>query len=129
MNNLGFHHIALEVPNYDEVKKFYVEGLGFELTKEWGAPDRKCCMMQMGDGGCIELFGTGTPEACPTARFVHLALKSEDPAADYEKALAAGATSRAPEKDVPLNTTPVTTVRIAFVFGLAGEIIEFFKEV
>lgn len=128
MKKLGFHHIALAVPNYEEVKNFYINGLGFKFVREWGTPEKTICMIDIGDGGCIELFNTGTSEESTNSEWLHFAFRSEDPDEAYAAAIKAGATPHTEPKDVDIQSDPVFPVRIAFVRGLAGELLEFFCE-
>lgn len=133
MNNiikgLGFNHIALKCKDFDKSIQFYTS-LGCTVTAAWGDAENRAAMIDIGDGGCIELFNgaveekTETPEL--SGEWFHLALTSDDPDAAFAAAIAAGAA----EKAAPFNTviasdTPIP-VRIAFVYGPDGEVIEFF---
>ena len=55
-------------------------------------------------------------------------MRTEDVDLAYARAMAAGAVSQTPPKDVDLPADPVFPVRLAFVEGPDGEVIEFFHE-
>ena len=132
IQGLGFHHIALRVQDYDRSVAFYCGALGGTVKAAWGeAPDRKV-MVDLGDGGCVEIFEkpyTGKRICAPfLGEWIHLAMRTEDVDLAYARALEAGAVSQTPPKDVDLPADPVFPVRLAFVEGPDGEVIEFFHE-
>lgn len=121
----GFHHVSLKVRDYDACVRFYEEGLGFPRVRDWMMGDDPAVMLDMGDGGIVEIFGGG--EDLPDGRIGHFALKVDDCDAAYRTAMEAGATSDLEPRDVVIcdGTYPI---RIAFVRGIAGELIELFEE-
>lgn len=125
----GFHHIAIRARNYEATVRFYEEGMGFVRKFGWGTEDTRAALMDTGDGNYVEIFA-GRKEADPIgeAGILHVAFRTSDVDGCYERALAAGATSHIAPKDVqPDNEDYPVPFRIAFVKGLDGEIIEFFK--
>ena len=128
----GFHHIAIKASDFDKSLKFY-KALGLTERVCWGEGDNRAVMLNMGDGGLIELFAGGVPRE-KTAdevneHWLHLALKSDDIDLAYQTAIDAGAKPRtAPMKVSPDGAVPNIKMHIAFVYGPDGEIIEFFKE-
>lgn len=125
----GFHHIGLKCADINKSIAMY-EALGMKEIMRWGEGEKLVVMLDIGDGGRIELFADGSDEFSPNGKWVHFALKVTDTAAVYQKALEAGFTSRIAPKVVPLTTKPEPTpVHIAFVYGPDGEQVEFFHEV
>jgi len=121
----GFHHIALYCKDVERSLALY-RALGFADKKSWGEGDSRAFMLETG-GSCVELFAGG--KDVPDGKWVHLALKTPDCDAAYSAALAAGAAVKIEPKDVdiPAHSGPYP-VRIAFVTGPDGEIIELFQE-
>ena len=126
VKDAGVHHIALKVRDYDLSLKFYAEGLGFEQLLEWGEGNSRICLMDIGDGVCLELFAGGA-ESQPTGAFIHLAIRTSDTDSAYAAALAAGAKPDKPPFEARLCGRQYTQpARIAFVIGPDGENLEFF---
>ena len=128
IKGMGFHHVALQAADYDAAYRFYTEGLGMRLYSTWGEGSGRIAMLDLGDGGILELFACGqeAPAACP--RYIHFAMKVDDVDAAYEAALKAGAKPKSEPKVVPLDSKPVKlTLNCAFVYGPGGEELEFFK--
>ena len=124
----GFHHIALNASNFDKTVEFY-KALGLTERVRWGEGDGRAVMMNMGDGGCIEIFGRGEDRERVDERFLHLAFKVDDVDGAYNAAINAGARPmRAPCEVAPDGATPVIKMRIACVYGPDGELLEFFDE-
>jgi len=127
----GIHHIAVRVSDFEAAKKFYLDGLGFTIFKEWGAPDRRIALVDTGNGNYLEIFSgapAGTINSDCAGSLVHIALRVSDARAAYERAIACGAVPHILPKDTQLPSEPPFPVSIAFVKGPDGEIIEFFQE-
>ena len=126
--NASVHHIAFAVSAFDKSKKFYTEGLGFTVHAEWlEGEDTRACLLDIGNGSCFELFSNGSSAPQQNEKVVHVALSTSDPDAAYNAALAAGATTHMEPTDLTIPSSPAMPVRIAFVKGLDGELLEFFK--
>ena len=123
--NIGIHHLALAAADYDKSLKFYIDGLGFEKTAEWGEGEKRVCLLDIGNGSHFEIFANGNANEEKDAKFIHFAFSTTDPDLSYKNALAAGAATHMEPQDV-LNVLPFP-VRIAFVKGPSGELLEFFK--
>ncbi len=125
----GFHHIALKAADFDKSVEFY-KTLGLIERVRWGEDDKRAIMLDMGDGGRIEIFAGGNDKERIDERFLHLAFRADDVDAVYETALKAGAISKyAPYEASPADAVPDIKMRVAFVYGPDGELIEFFKEI
>ncbi len=130
IKGMGFHHVALKSADFDASLKFYTEGLGMKFYTAWGEGDGRAAMLDLGDGGILELFAGGTAEEQAAARYIHFAMKVDDVDAAYATALAAGAKSKSAPVVVPVGSAPVKlTLNCAFVYGPSGEELEFFRVV
>lgn len=128
IKGMGFHHIALKASDYEKAYRFYTEGLGLKLYSAWGEGDGRIAMLDLGDGGILELFAGGTDEAPINPCYIHFALGVDDVDAAYETAIRAGAIPKSAPKVVPLDSAPVKlTLNCGFVYGPCGEELEFFK--
>ncbi len=124
---LGFHHIALKCKDFEKSIAFY-KALGLTEYARWGTPERMITLLRLPSGGMMELFSDGGDMFPEEGKYVHLALASTDVEGDYERALAAGATSHIAPKTVELNSSPVLlTLHLAFVKGPDGEQVEFIE--
>ena len=125
----GFHHIGLKCSNIEKSITMY-EALGMKEVMRWGEGQKLVVMLDLGDGGRVEMFADGCEEFSPNGKWIHFAVKVTDVEEIYNKALAAGFAPKMEPKVVPLATKPEPTpIHIAFVCGPDGEQIEFFKEV
>ena len=88
-------------------------------------------MLDICDGGRMELFASDGAETADNGKWVHLALRTDDVDAAYKTALEAGAQPHDPPKTVCIEDARPRklTLRIAFVKGPDGEILEFFSEI
>lgn len=128
IKGMGFHHIGLKVADFEKSVDFYENGLGMKKFASWGEGDGRVQMLDLGDGGILELFAGGGDHLSNSGKWVHFAMKVDDVDAAYATALAAGAESLIPPKVVPLDAKPEKlTLNIAFVKGPDGEELEFFK--
>lgn len=130
IKGMGFHHIALKAVDFEKSIEFYTEGLGMKLYSMWGEGDGRIAMLDLGDGGILELFAGGNTSEAVNPKYIHFALKVDDVDAAYAAALKAGAEPKSAPKVVPLNSTPVKlTLNCGFVYGPSGEELEFFRVV
>ena len=125
---MGFHHIGLKAADFEKSLAFY-EKLGMKCIARWGSAESPVAMLDLGDGGRIELFGDGGDAFAEEGKWVHFALCVEDVDAAYEKALSIGAAPRTAPMTLELKTEPSPmTIRIAFVKGPDNEQVEFFRQ-
>lgn len=126
--NLHVHHIALFAEDFEATIVFY-EKLGFVKYTGWGNPEKRIQLMDMGNGSYLEIFSADPDTTRTGGRYLHLALGVEDVDAAYNAALAAGAVSKMAPKVVAVESSPKRiTINCAFVYGLNGEVLEFFRE-
>ena len=123
----GSHHIAVSSADFDKSLKFYREGLGMEPVAFWGENEGRAALLDMGDGSHVELFANGTAQAQANERVVHFAIRTTDPDRAFANAVAAGAREKMPPTTLEIPADPPMPVRIAFVFGPDGEVLEFFQ--
>jgi catechol 2,3-dioxygenase-like lactoylglutathione lyase family enzyme len=136
----GFHHVALRASDFDRTLRFYTEGLGFTVRHEFAIEGRidRAAFLDAGDGRYLEVFGPAStvqsegrrrrPEEERTeGALLHFCLRVTDTEAAYARALAAGGVSRVAPRTAILGQSPLIEVRIAFVTGPEGEVIEFLQ--
>ena len=124
----GFHHIGLKCADIEKSIAMY-EALGMTEVMRWGEGEKLIVMLDIGDGGRMELFADGGEDFSPNGKWVHFALKVTDTVAAYNKALEVGFTFKMEPAVLTLATKPEPTpLHIAFVYGPDGEQVEFFKE-
>jgi glyoxylase I family protein len=136
----GFHHVAIRAIDFGETVRFYTEGLGFRVHFPFAVPGRidRAAFLDAGDGRFVEVFGPGSTVQAEGRRrrpdedrtegaVLHFCLRVADTDASYARALAAGAVSRVEPGTRRLSEDPLAEVRIAFVAGPNGEVIEFMQ--
>lgn len=127
-SGLFFHHIGLKCADLQKSLDFY-RALGLTEVLRWGEGEGEIVMLDLGDGGRIELFANGGDAYSVNGKWVHFAMGTDDVVGMYEKALQAGAQPLIAPKIVPLNSSPEkVSINIAFVKGPDGEEVEFFKQ-
>jgi glyoxylase I family protein len=123
----GFHHIAISCADIDKSIAFYT-AIGGTVYRTWGEGKSRACMIGFGKENYLELFANGAPGRPADQNVVHFAFRSTDTAADFAKAIAAGAVETKPVADFTIPSKPEPlSIRFAFCRGLDGEIIEFFQ--
>ncbi|MFZ1754092.1 MAG: VOC family protein [Caldilineaceae bacterium] len=125
----GCHHIAVQTRDWEASLRLYRDVLGMPVVAQFGSPERKVWLLDMGDGSHIELFqpkadtpAPGSP--APNDPVAHFALTATDTRAATEHVRAAGYEITVEPKDVDLGSLQVT---ISFFLGPNGESIEFFQ--
>lgn len=126
----GTHHIAVQTRNWDESLRFYRDLLGMTPVVEFGTPERRIMLLDVGDGSHIEIFqpkddtlAPGSPAANDPV--IHFALTTTDLHAALERVRAEGWTVTVEPRDTTLpNNTAIT---VAFFLGPSGESIELFQ--
>ena len=123
----GSHHLAIASANFDASIRFYTEGLGMEPVAFWGEGEGRAALLDIGDGSHLEIFANGSEDAQRNERFVHFAIRTSDPDTAFANALAAGAKEKSRPNTLDIPADPPMPVRIAFVYGPDGEVLEFFR--
>jgi len=123
----GAHHIALQTHDWEASLRLYRDVLGMRVVAEFGPPERRILLLDIGDGSHMELFAP-LPAAAdqPVAAnlLTHIALATTDTRQAIEHVRQAGYTITIEPKDVQLGPIAAT---IAFFIGPNGETIEFFQ--
>jgi glyoxylase I family protein len=125
----GAHHIAVQTRDWEASLKLYRDVLGMAIVAEFGSPERKIVLLDMGDGSHMEIFqpkaGTPAPGSpAPNDPVMHFALATTDTKAATAHVRQAGYEITVEPKTVDLGKLTVT---IAFFNGPNGESIEFFQ--
>jgi glyoxylase I family protein len=125
----GTHHIAIQARDWEVSLRLYRDVLGMTLVSEFGSPERKVILLDMGDGSHIELFAAKAdtpPPGAPAANdpVMHIALATTDAAAAINHVRQAGYEITVEPKEVTLGSIKAT---IAFFKGPNGELLEFFQ--
>ena len=126
--------------DFDRTLRFYTEGLGFTVRDEFAVEGRidRAAFLDAGDGRYLEIFGPGSvvqadgrrrrsDEERTESALQHFCVRVPDTDAAYARAIGAGAESRGIEPRTTVLGSPPVKVRIAFVTGPEGEVIEFLQ--
>jgi catechol 2,3-dioxygenase-like lactoylglutathione lyase family enzyme len=126
---LGTHHIAIHTYDLEASLRLYRDVLGMKFVTEFGRPERRILVFDIGDGTHVELFGMSElpAEPLPTSQhpLVHFALRVDDTEQAIEHVRAAGYKITVEPKIATIG--PNMDVKIGFFDGPSGESIEFFQ--
>ena len=126
--SLVFHHIGVQVKDFAREKDFFVNGLGLKPSTSWRNGEREILLLEMGNGGMIELFSGGSEETAVNGRFIHFAMQVDDVETAFNKAIAAGASCVRPVATVSVDSHPIRlTLQCGFVRTPGGADLEFFR--
>ena len=122
----GIHHIGLLVKDAQKSLDFYTRGLGGKVVFSFpmANSDKTINLVDLGGNAVVELIPRGNGEEESNAHWAHLAVRTDDARAAYERAVKAGAVSRSEPAENKLGTM---TVINPFVYGPDREVIEFFQ--
>ena len=123
----GAHHIALQTRDWEASLRLYRDVLGMQIVAEFGTPERRILLLDIGDGSHMELFAPQAAAADqPAAAHVltHIALATTNTRQATELVRQAGYPITVEPKDVQLGPVAAT---IAFFTGPNDETIEFFQ--
>ena len=129
IKDCSLHHVTIQARDLTASLHFYRDVLGMEIVAEFGSPERKIILLDVGDGSHIELFAptTDTPRVgSPAANdpIIHFALATSDAKAAAEHVRRAGYEITIEPKVINLGSAEAT---IAFCQGPNGEAVEFFQ--
>lgn len=129
IKGLGMHHVTVQTRDWEASLRLYRDVLGMKVVAEFGPPERRIMLLDVGDDSHIELIAptADTPAAgSPAANdpLVHIALRAPDAAAAAEHVRQAGYQITVEPKAVDLGTLKAI---VAFFKGPNGEVIEFFQ--
>lgn len=142
-NVIGFHHVQItpEPEKFEEFLDFYTTVLEFKVKRKWigkwSGTDRDCAMLEAPNGVQIEVFTNPNGSRLVGAAIRHISLEVSDVDAMLHKCKEAGCRIVTPTgKDAKDEHSSLIVVdeenyyamRLGFVEGPAGEIIEFQKE-
>ncbi|MGI6716743.1 MAG: VOC family protein [Eubacteriales bacterium] len=131
MKITGIHHIAIKIKPelYDKVVSFYTDLLGLNVVRSWGEGDYKAVMISTGDNSCLEIMSNPEAGDVPSEGALrHIALSCDDSEGYFKLLSEKGFEIIIEPKEVSIPSNPAYNVKICFVKGVAGEIIEFFEE-
>ena len=122
----GYHHVGLFVKDAQKSLDFYTKGLGGKVVFSFpmSGSDKTINLVDLGGNAVIEIIPRGNGEEEVNAHWAHLAIRTDDAKAAYERAIEAGAVTRSEPQENKLGTT---TVCNPFVYGPDREVIEFFQ--
>ena len=123
----GFHHVAMNVKDFDKSVQFYTKILGMAKGKSWETAPKRAIMLDAGNGNFVELFESADSTA-ESGTILHFALRTGDCDGLLARVREYGAEITMEAADVDIQSDPVYPVRIAFFKGPDGEIIELFQE-
>jgi lactoylglutathione lyase len=86
--------------------------------------DKTINLVDLGNNAVIEIIPRGTGEEEANAHWAHIAVRTDDAKAAYDRAVKAGAVYRSEPEENKLGTM---TVCNPFVYGPDREVIEFFQ--
>ncbi len=102
----GFHHVAMNVSNFDASKGFYTDVLGFSAAKEWGESGSRAVMLDSGNGNYIELFEKDSVDS-GAGGIIHYALRVDNCDEIMDRVRKSGAEITVEPKNVDIQATPV----------------------
>ena len=129
IENCSIHHVTVQARDWAASLRLYRDVLGMEVVAEFGPPGQKIVLLDVGDGGHIELKAptADTPQVGSAAAndpLVHVALATSDAPGALEHVRQAGYEITLEPKTVGVGDMKVT---VAFFRGPNGEDIEFFQ--
>src|SRR5215210_5235220 len=107
----GTHHIALQTRDWEASLRLYRDVLGMLVVAEFGPPERRILLLDIGDGSHMELFAPlpdATDRPAAAELIPHIALATTDTRLAIERVREAGYTIKTEPKDMQLGPLSVT---------------------
>ena len=123
----GIHHVALRVADLEKSLAFYIDVLGCVEKVRWNESPKRIVLLDLGNGSYIELFENGQNKPKADDAFWHIALRVADADAAFKRCRDAECESYVEPKSLENLGGKGINVRLAFVKGPDGELIEFFQ--
>jgi glyoxylase I family protein len=116
MKLVGTHHIQLQTPNFEAVKTFYMETMGFPIVHAW--PEADIIFINLGTTWLeVADRSQSTARTNPTGGFHHIALHVENVDEAVAELVAKGIAIHTQPKDFQ-------DIRLAFVQDPDGNLVE-----
>lgn len=117
----SLNHIALKTTDIEKTIQFYQSIFDAKIKKRFDLNGKKACLLLL-DHLILEVFEES--KMYPEGSFAHIALNCKDVDKIYKKAINNGGKGYVEPKNIEI---PMKA-RIAFIQGIANEIIELFDE-
>ncbi len=130
IKGMGFHHVALRTTDLEKSLAFY-KALGMKEIVRWGEGQKEIVMLDIGDGGRLEVFANRGVDYPAEGRWQHFAVAVDDVQAAFDHAISIGARPHILPKiaDLADARPEPMKINVAFVLGPDDEQLEFFKVV
>ncbi len=128
ISGCGFHHISIQTPDLEKSLHLYRDILGMAVRYEFDVDVRRFALLDMGDGGYVELQ-TADPQKGLVAAggpLLHFSLAVHDARAVTEKLRQAGYEITMEPKDIDMADFMPSVA--SFFKGPSGESVEIFQE-
>ena len=105
----GMHHIAVQARDWEASMWLYRDVLGMEMVAQFGSPERKIVLLDMGDGSHIELLAPTADSSTatrPAANYpvTHIALATTDARAALGQVRQAGYEITSEPRDIRVHS-------------------------
>jgi glyoxylase I family protein len=122
---MKIEHFALQVPEPAAMADWYVNHLGFTIARSGGAPSHARFLLEGAGSVMLEIYRNPRASVPDYSKqdplLMHLALVSNDPAADRDRMLAAGASM---VEDLTTNPAGDQLVMLRDPWGVALQLVK-----
>ena len=121
----GLHHVAIRSLDFDRTLRFYTETLGLKRKAAWITNGRRATLLEFAPATYLEIFERSKEEFSGEPPILHFCVRTDDVDALFARVKTDGWETKVDPKTVPVETDiGLMTLRLAFVAGPDGEIIE-----